>query len=385
MSESNPFKPGYGLLPPYLAGRESEQELFNSSLDAMTVGDVVSGVVMYGPRGMGKTVLLGWLEEQCAKREIRHVAGDPTDMLGSVDDLGNMLLSGLRPPDGWHIQRVSIGGKWLKVDMDAPPRSTGKDVQLADLLVTHCREKPMVVLLDEAHAPSDPDVLRSFLNTAQRVARKAPFLLILAGTPRLVEKLRNSGATFIERAELIGLDNLDAEEAAAALSIPLEKEGVTIAENALDEVVKESQCYPFFIQQWGKVLWDYAMEKGISELTQDDVSLVAATIQKMRTKFYGPRYREIEKSPELLAAASALAQALLKDKQGLSRSAIADIIKNSIGAVMPDNTDIESKAQDIIDELIQHDFFWYPPESVLIAPGIPSFMAYVNSHSGKHA
>ena len=383
MSKTNPFKPGPGLLPPYLAGREREQELFNTNLKDMAAGESVSIMVMYGPRGMGKTVLLSWLRRQCDERGIVHVAGNPADMLGSVDALGKMMLSAIRPPKGWRVERMSIGGMGIKVDLGASARGTRKEAQLPELLISHCREKPMVVLLDEAHAPSDPDTLRLFLNMAQQVAQEAPFLLILAGTPVLDEKLRDAGATFIERAKVIGLDRLDEKAAAAALSIPLKKEGVTIAENALDEVVKDSQCYPFFVQQWGQVLWGHAMKKGISELTLDDVSLVTADIQKMRTEFYDPRYRKIEKSPELLAAANALAQALLKNKQGLNRTAIAGIIKDSISGTIPDGTDIESKAQDIIDELVQHDFLWHPPASRLMMPGIPSFMAYINSHSGE--
>ena len=383
MSKSNPFRPGYGLLPPYLAGREKEQKLFNSSLEAMVIDEVVNGVVMYGPRGMGKTALLRWLEGQCSEKDIGHIRRTSATMLGSVEALANTLLPVLRSPDGWSVNRVDIGGRWLNVGVSSPTQGTGKEADLADVLINRCRKKPMVLLLDEAHGESDPDTFRILLHTAQQVAQEAPFLLVLAGTPGLAKKLRNSGTTFIERAELIGLDRLDDEEAAAALSIPLEKGGVTITENALNEVVKESQCYPFFVQRWGKALWDHAVERGISELTQDDVRLLTTDIQTMRNAFYEQRYREIEESPELLAVANALAQALLKDEKGLDRSAIAAIIKNNIGAAMPDDADIESKAKSIIDELIRQDFFWHPPTSRLIVPGIPSFMTYVSSHSKR--
>lgn len=57
-----PFKPGFGGMPPHLAGRQEEQDLFRGLLTDMENGEpLASDVVLYGPRGNGKTVLLRWL------------------------------------------------------------------------------------------------------------------------------------------------------------------------------------------------------------------------------------------------------------------------------------------------------------------------------------
>ena len=66
-SRQGPFRPGPGGLPPYLAGRESEQALCLALL-----GDLQDGlappreVVLHGPRGNGKTALLAWLQQEAA-------------------------------------------------------------------------------------------------------------------------------------------------------------------------------------------------------------------------------------------------------------------------------------------------------------------------------
>lgn len=66
-SRRGPFRPGPGRLPPYLAGRESEQALCRALL-----GDLTDGLapprelVLHGPRGNGKTALLVWLEQEAA-------------------------------------------------------------------------------------------------------------------------------------------------------------------------------------------------------------------------------------------------------------------------------------------------------------------------------
>ena len=64
---SGPFRPGDGGLPPYLAGREGEQALFRSLLAMLDRGEAPpSEVILYGPRGNGKTALLVWIQEVAA-------------------------------------------------------------------------------------------------------------------------------------------------------------------------------------------------------------------------------------------------------------------------------------------------------------------------------
>ncbi|MEO1676082.1 MAG: ATP-binding protein, partial [Pseudomonadota bacterium] len=55
----NPFKPGAGHMPPYLAGRNDEQQAFKQLL-AQNV--VTQNLVLTGLRGVGKTVLLETLK-----------------------------------------------------------------------------------------------------------------------------------------------------------------------------------------------------------------------------------------------------------------------------------------------------------------------------------
>ena len=52
---SNPFRPGAGHQPPYLAGRHAEREEF---LRLLAQGTIVENLILTGLRGTGKTVLL---------------------------------------------------------------------------------------------------------------------------------------------------------------------------------------------------------------------------------------------------------------------------------------------------------------------------------------
>ena len=382
-SRDNPFKPGYGLPPPYLAGREEPQKLLAGKLATMAAGGLVNGVVIYGPRGMGKTVLLGWLQEQCKAKGIRHVSGTSATMLGSVSTLAKALLSSSRWLKQW---RVGLGIKGLGADVGAgvspADTSTGEEWYLAQRLIKRCRKKPMVVLLDEAHEPPDFEVLRVLLHVVQQVAREAPFLLVLAGTPLLTEILTKVKATFIERADRVGLGYLDEQSAAAAISVPLEKDGMTIAGNALDKAVGNSQAYPFFLQRWGAALWEHSKKAGVAKLTLDDVNLVEDSVDAKKTEFYESRYETISSFHELLAAARAVAEELIKN-DGIDHASALSIVEGGLGTATANGASREAKARKIMHELSRIDLFWRPPGSRRIVPGIPSFMNYIQARSSE--
>jgi Cdc6-like AAA superfamily ATPase len=62
----NPYAPGAGTPPPELAGRDDLIERSAIALDRIRAGRAARSFVLYGLRGMGKTVLLN---------RIRHEAG----------------------------------------------------------------------------------------------------------------------------------------------------------------------------------------------------------------------------------------------------------------------------------------------------------------------
>src|SRR3990167_5706244 len=51
----NPFRPGAGHMPPYLAGRKEEENEFRKLLKQKTI---LQNLILTGLRGVGKTVLL---------------------------------------------------------------------------------------------------------------------------------------------------------------------------------------------------------------------------------------------------------------------------------------------------------------------------------------
>ena len=73
------FAPGDGALPPALAGREREQAVLSRCLgDLARGGAPPHNVVLVGPRGNGKTALLGWFAAACRRSRVNVVRVDPS-------------------------------------------------------------------------------------------------------------------------------------------------------------------------------------------------------------------------------------------------------------------------------------------------------------------
>ena len=91
---------------------------------------------------------------------------------------------------------------------------------LTRLLVERCRQRPLVLLLDEAHT-LNRDIGQALLNASQTVSAEAPFMLVIAGTPGLQAHPNAMSATFWSRGKQIGVGLLDEASATEALTQPL--------------------------------------------------------------------------------------------------------------------------------------------------------------------
>ena len=361
------FQPGSGQLPPYLAGREVEQRGFAELLQQLQTGrGAPADVVLTGPRGNGKTVLLHWLEQAAEQRGIDGVWLTPDE----IPDLGR-LANALTPPG--LLQRLErklrgIGLFGLKAELDTtslPERS------LDEALVKRCRQTPLVLLLDEAHT-LDIEVGRTLLNTSQKVRRKAPFLLAMAGTPNLPAHLNKMGATFWSRAKQLGVGRISPDATAQALTIPLEQAGVQVEPAALDTVVADSQCYPYFIQLWGEVLWRQVRQTDTTLLEPSHVDAARPGVMREQTAFYELRWKEIKKE-HLLSVAEHLA-ATWPPHSTLTEVGLDELIAAALPGSDPAQVDAARNT------LLHLGYLWQSPASSYLEPGIPSLMTYVQTH-----
>ena len=75
MFKVNPYRPGAGLMPTYLAGRDSDIKEMEHLFDALCLKIPTQSVIFSGLRGVGKTVLINKLQEVAEDRQIfcKHI------------------------------------------------------------------------------------------------------------------------------------------------------------------------------------------------------------------------------------------------------------------------------------------------------------------------
>lgn len=371
------FRPGWGMLPPYLAGRGPQQSDLKQALACLRTGvSPASGKVLIGPRGNGKTSLLRWF-----KREVESVEPAIDVVWLTPDKIPDLdaLATELAPPGRFRpllpdTLSLSLGIGRLGWELG------GRSASLTRLLRERCRATPLLVLLDEAQNLGTSEG-QALLNSAQEIAAETPFLLLLAGTPNLYDTLNSLSATFWERCQPIaGIGRLDVDACVEALEKPLTEFGIGFQPEVLDEVVAESQRYPYFLQLWGKALWDqirHSVEQtGKRALDRIGATLLAAArpeFERSKNGFYAVRYRQLEQAG-LLSAARAVALAF-RERQNLSDNEVRRVLAGAL----PDADD--ATIAGISSVLQGHGYIWAPPDDVVLEPGIPSLMDYVSTKS----
>ena len=363
------FNAGAGTMPPVLAGRDDEQRLLSRCLADLKQGSAPpADVLLTGPRGNGKTVLLLWFAEACRKAGVAVVQVAPSRAKTRQELCEALLPAGrLRRllPATWGV--AALGKAEWKLSPSAQQ-------SFMDRLVAQCGRKPKVVLVDEAHTLLG-DVGQYLLNVSQDVRARAPFLLVLAGTPGLPAHLRKMDASFWDRGRRLGIGRLSAAAAKEALQGPLAERGTHITSEALDSVVEHSQHYAYFIQIWGEELWESCLadsSAGERELTAADVAHVQDHVERRVTDYYGDRYQELEASG-LAAAAAAVAPVF---EGGAEVTATDRTIDEALAAL--DLT--ETERLQTREKLTELGYIWCPPGQkppVVWSAGIPSLMQHV--------
>ena len=362
-----PFRPGPGQPPPYLAGREKEQALFRAWGGAVAQGfPPPSSVILYGPRGNGKTALLLWLQRHLAAIPgADGVRLNPSD-LRTPAQLAEQLLPG-NWWDGLAPKELSLVGLTWRPDSDLPPP------RAKQVLRVRATRRPLVLLLDEAHT-LDPEVGHELLNVSQELGAELPFFLVLAGTPDLEDRLSEMEASFWGRAKQIRLNRLESAAAASAIERPLHEDGMSIESAALERIVSESHGYPFFLQLWGQLSWDCAALQGRETITIHDVEAAAPEFEQTRGDYYRQRFGELAKR-RLVPVARAVAEAFA-GVSALTHDEVEDTIGGAIGPA-----DEGSGVHEALTVLKHLGFLWQPGPTPAWEPGIPSLMDYLREHS----
>ncbi len=307
--DNNPFNPGYGEIPPVLAGRDDLKNEVNRRLANAGKGKIhPTAIALIGPRGCGKTALLGWIEEKAKKRKL-PVIRLTKQHLQSVDEIQNFLF-GQVATKSW-LDGLTLAGELkdptgqlgsLKGEYNWGSESTSGDKSryLANLLAA-ASTKGLAILVDEAH-DMPAEVGHIFYDAAQSAAQSNPIMLVIAGTPDLESVLGRSGATFVERMNAWDIGRLSWEDTSRALIEPFGN-NITFDDLAKGVALRETQNYPYFIQQWGSSLWNVLARKGVTHVGYEEMKEARKTFDQARQRLYNRRLHELDREGMLVPVA----------------------------------------------------------------------------------
>ena len=323
----NPYTPGAGRKPRSLAGRDGDLDNFQALTERLAAGGYERSLIYSGLRGVGKTVLLMELdvlatEAGWATTDVQEVGSQPDFRV----TFARMAARLLREMSRKHrikdrvdqalgvVKAFSIAapsGVQLKLDVEATTGvadSGDPEQDLSDLVreigeVARATSAGALFLIDEMHN-LDASSLAAICIAFQAVSRNAlPVAMVGAGLPDLQARLMSAKPYADRLFRYHELGSLTPAAARAALITPASTQGVGYEESAALLVVKESAGYPYFIQEYGLELWNYAEA---SPITETDVEAVREIVtDSLARSFFGTRFQLATEAEQRYLAAMA--------------------------------------------------------------------------------
>lgn len=308
---TNPFAPGAGTQPPELTGRDAILEDAEVALARIKNGRSERSMLLTGLRGVGKTVLLNRMHA------LAQAEGYVTDLIEAPEDkpLSALLVPSLRQA----LVRLSVqqrardivdralkvlksfsiamnfneGELNLKYEPEIGSADSGNiERDLPDLLVAvgeaaKAQNSGVAILIDEVQYLAARD-LAALIVAVHRIAqRNLPIFVAGAGLP-LLPALSGDAKSYAERLfRYPRIGALADDDARRALAEPAADQGIVFDDDALEAIVRMTQGHPYFIQEWGYVVWNMAAR---TPVTLQDVQLASdEAIKRLDENFFRVR------------------------------------------------------------------------------------------------
>lgn len=313
---NNPYKPGAGMIPLFLAGRDIELDYAGTVLESMKNNTSTRSVIYIGLRGVGKTVLLNSIEEIADEKDIvyEHIEADSkvnfiTQLISTSQTLARKISAKEKAKK--FIDDILETLKCLSVSFDVNDGSVTFSMtererelykvndlskSLTDVIVAlgkaaKATETPIVIFIDEIQYLKK-DQISALAAALHRVNQlNYPITIIGAGLPQ-TRRLFGDAKSYSERLfEYREIGNLDNDSARDAIIMPLEG-NVKIEDDVVNKIIDMTEGYPYFIQEICNILFDISEDVISMKFMEEAKQLY---FKRLDEGFYRVRYERCSK------------------------------------------------------------------------------------------
>ena len=319
-ARTNPYTPNAGARPPLLVGRDDQLDTFEVLLARLERGFTEQSMVITGLRGVGKTVLLGEFRMKAEARGWAAVEAEITkhsDFGRRMAELTRRALFQIAPKTKWRDRARRAAGILKSFSVTVNPEGTlsaGLDVDvvegladtgnlsedLTDLFVAlgeaaKDHSVGVVFLFDEIQFLQVQELEALIAALHKTVQRNLPVTLVGAGLPQ-IPRLAGEAKSYAERLfKFPEIGKLESDAAREALVAPASNLGVAFEPEAVQGIVEYTEGYPYFIQEYGKLVWEEAPASPISaDVVNSVLPLVEAKLDSSFFRVRADRTTELE-------------------------------------------------------------------------------------------
>lgn len=317
MFKVNPYRPGAGLMPVYIAGRDEDIQNVSQMFDALTMDIPTQSIIFSGLRGVGKTVLINKLQSIAEEKGIfcKHIEiEERNDFISQIAECSQAFLRTISAKEKFKhlIQKPLEAIKSLVVSFNPEDNSFSLSMQDRELYVSNNltqtltevfstigetaqkTETPICFFIDEIQYMKQKQ-LGSLIAALHRVNQLGyPIMIIGAGLPKIYKMLSDE-KSYSERLFMYKkIDSLTDEQSEKAIEEPAKKFNIIYAHEAINKIVEITKGSPFFIQQLCKIVYDKT-NKDVIELS-DVENCIDEFLSSLDERFFKSRYERCAES-----------------------------------------------------------------------------------------
>lgn len=278
MFKINPYRPGNGLMPTYLVGRDDDIADVSQMFDALTMNIPTPSIIFSGLRGVGKTVLINKLQKIAEDKDIfcKHIEiEERNDFVAQIAACSQAFLRKVSTKEKFRhlIQKPLDAIKSLVVSFDPSENTFSLSMQEQELYKTNSltqsltdvfvsigetaykTESPICFFIDEIQYMKQGELgaLIAALHRANQLGY--PVMIVGAGLPKIY-KMLSEEKSYSERLFIYKeIDSLPYEQSRKAIEEPAKQFNVVYSDEAIKEIVELTKGYPFFIQQLCQIIY----------------------------------------------------------------------------------------------------------------------------------